>query len=418
MFCRKFTFSLPLLGLCANLIGQTPTDTLRWTLQQADSRFLEKNLLLLANRSNIDLAQALTQQAKLWDNPVLNTNNNLYNAHDGRAFDSQQIYVQVQQLLRLGGKRRRLVAVQQDNERLSADQFNALLRELHYQIHEDFINLAIGRQKAALYSGELAQLDQLLQSMRPQADSGYVAQQELLRIEALAYNLRQDYLALVRDQAAGQSELNILLQLPPDTLVEPQDPGVPAGVALQLSDLLEKAARSRPELHLAADQTALAEKNTAYQKALAVPDLNLGLEYDRSSGFAPNLFNVQFSLPLPAFNRNQGNIRAAQIQARQSALLLEQTRQQVEQEVVGGYIQFQAMAREIVDNTPASRFLQSYAAMMGNLLQLFRERRLGLLEFVDQFDAYQQSQIKRLDSLQAYWQAGENLNYVVGEKVF
>lgn len=418
MHCRKIAFCLFYLGLSAGISAQTVTDTLHWTLQQADTRFLAKNLLLLANHANIDAAQALMQQAKLWDNPVLNTNNNLFNAYYNRAFDGQQVYIQIQQLLRLGGKRRRLVALQQGNERLSADQFQGLLRELRFQLHSVYFSLAIDRQKAAVYTGELAELDQLLNSMRPAVDSGYVARKELVRIEALAYNLRQDYLAVLRDAVAGQSDLAVLLQLPSDTILEPAMPEVSPPAVPPLRELLERAARNRPDLAVAADQAALAEKNTAYQKALAVPDLNVGIEYDRSSGFAPNLFNVQFSLPLPVFNRNQGNIRAAQIQANQSALFQEQLRQQSEQEVLNGYAQFQLLAGEMRDNPPETDFLVSYAGLMANLTQLFRERRVSLLEFVDQFDAYQQNQLRRLDALQQYWLAGENLNYLVGEKVF
>ena len=49
-----------------------PTDTLRLTIQKAEEKFLSKNILLLAEKCNIDAAKASIIQAKLWDNPTLN----------------------------------------------------------------------------------------------------------------------------------------------------------------------------------------------------------------------------------------------------------------------------------------------------------------------------------------------------------
>src|SRR5471030_2041354 len=49
------------------------SDTLRLSLPDLEKRFLDSNLLLLASHYNVDAQKALIQQAKLWDNPVLNT---------------------------------------------------------------------------------------------------------------------------------------------------------------------------------------------------------------------------------------------------------------------------------------------------------------------------------------------------------
>ena len=83
--------------------SQTQTaDTLRLGLQDMEKRFLDSNLVLLAGHYNVDAQKALIQQAKLWDNPVLNTDQVI--AANGKFFPygknadgsySGQYYIQV-----------------------------------------------------------------------------------------------------------------------------------------------------------------------------------------------------------------------------------------------------------------------------------------------------------------------------------
>src|SRR6218665_2860042 len=81
---------------------QTGADTLHLSIPKAEEIFLKKNLSLLSAQYNIDINKALVQQAKLWDNPALNTDQNIY---DGKFFPHTtengqyygQVYIQVQQ---------------------------------------------------------------------------------------------------------------------------------------------------------------------------------------------------------------------------------------------------------------------------------------------------------------------------------
>ena len=82
-------------------------DTVRLSLSEIEKRFLDSNLLLLAAHYNVDAQKALIQQAKLWDNPVLNTDQVI--AANGKFFPygknpdgsySGQYYIQVQQLIK------------------------------------------------------------------------------------------------------------------------------------------------------------------------------------------------------------------------------------------------------------------------------------------------------------------------------
>jgi cobalt-zinc-cadmium efflux system outer membrane protein len=91
--CVFFVASFFLFGSAA---AQKNVYTLSLSFSMAEKIFLQNNLSLLAARYNIDANKALIRQAKLWDNPVLTTDQNIY---DGKFFQqnavSGQIYVQV-----------------------------------------------------------------------------------------------------------------------------------------------------------------------------------------------------------------------------------------------------------------------------------------------------------------------------------
>src|ERR1700749_4454310 len=97
------------------------TDTLRLNFQDAEKQFLQNNLALIAQKYNVESTKALIDQAKLWDNPVLSTDQNIYDSGSNKFFyhnASQglgQVYVQLSQVFLTAGKRGKQIQVAKDN---------------------------------------------------------------------------------------------------------------------------------------------------------------------------------------------------------------------------------------------------------------------------------------------------------------
>ncbi|WP_315816688.1 TolC family protein [Paraflavitalea speifideaquila] len=60
-------------------VASNAQDTLRITLQDAEQLFIQNNLVLLAAKYDVHIAQAQLIQAKLYNNPTLSVSGNLYN---------------------------------------------------------------------------------------------------------------------------------------------------------------------------------------------------------------------------------------------------------------------------------------------------------------------------------------------------
>ena len=55
--------------------------------ERGGTTFSGRNLSLIAERYNIDMAQAQVLQAKLFENPVISLEQNVYNRLNGKYFD-------------------------------------------------------------------------------------------------------------------------------------------------------------------------------------------------------------------------------------------------------------------------------------------------------------------------------------------
>ncbi len=419
MYYIRYVTSLLVLLWAATSHAQdaskdTPRDTLRLTPQAAEARFITKNLTVLATKYNTDIAKALTDQTRLWDNPTLTVENNLFNFGGPPApfMGLNQEFVQVQQLIRLAGKRKKLIELTAENENLAGYQLNDLLRHLRYQLRVDVTTLAQAEAKISLYRREQTTIQQLLNAVRTQVQQGNMAAKEQVRLEALQSGIRHN----INDEQVvylqAQGDLKILLRAGGDTIISIENPRAALKSAV-VADLLNTALAERPDIAIAKSNLALQQKNLVYQQALKYPDLNVGINYDRGSNFTPHYTGVNVSLPLPIFNKNQGNIKAAEFGVKQQEALQNQIGEQIKTEVWATYSRYVQLQQ--LSNPEEKDFLARYATLMQNLTKSYAKREIGLVEFIDFYESYKDTQLQQLQTLFNIDQAREDVNFAVGK---
>ncbi len=417
MFSNIFkTLTISVLSLFIFLGKINAADTLRLSLREIDQRFLEKNLSLIVSKSNIDITKAFTEQAKLWDNPNFFFENNLINFEKPTVLDGQQ-FLQVSQLFLLAKKRQKLVALSQENERLSEAQFYDFMRALRHQLHTDFHSLANIDRQLAWFTTQITAFEQLTQTVSSQVTAGNMAQKDVVRLQSQLVQLQHDAAELERTKIPFQAELQALLGEKNIVIVLPQEAPLSIEASkLAYNDLVNTAYTSRTDLKVADVSIAIQEKNLIYQKALAKPDLTVGMNYDRVNAYVPNYIGVQFSVPLPVFNRNQGNIKAAELGIKQQQMAKDATTVQVGSEVAAAF-------RQIVEldawrkGKSADLYRSFETFYQSNVLQSYQSRQITLVEFMDFFQTYQQNQLQQLNLDLQLRQAVEDLHFAVGKDV-
>lgn len=393
------------------------TDTLHLSMQEAEKTFLQNNFLLLANKYNMDANAALEEQAKLWDNPMLFTDQNVY---DGGFFRHTtingvrygQVFIQVQQLIKTAGKRSKLAAIAADNTEMSRLQFADVMRSLRFTLQEDMLETVRLLKLISLYENQITEVRKLSEGVDAVYKAGNISLKEDLRIKALLFSLNNELVEVRSQLMDTQNEIRLILQLPSTQFIYPDvNYNLPDLIAQSLPtlDSLYNWSSERPDVAMARTGIQLQQHNLTYQKALAKPDLTIGSEYDRLSSYVPNYVGISASIPLPIFNRNQGMIKNAGALIKQQEVLKDYEENKVKNEIDGAYAK--VLYYRQVNDTDQLEFSKSYDAMLSSMYSSYQERQIGLIDFTDFLASYKDTKIKLLEQHMLLAKAMLNLNF-------
>ncbi|MGC4034701.1 MAG: TolC family protein [Chitinophagaceae bacterium] len=396
------------------------TDSLYLSFQEAEKTFLQNNLALLSARYDIDINKAYKKQATYWDNPVLVTDQNIY---DGKWFRHTtingqpygQVYIGLQQLILTAGKRNKLIKLADDNVLTAEQQFDDLLRNLKFVLTTDFNNLDQLWQTNRIYNNEIEAMQKMVAGMDEQLKVGNISQKDNIRVKSLLYSLQSDQADLQRQVADVQKDLRILLGVSDSTFVVPRLSPVPANDGLILQALIDSAKTNRPDFKLAQTNLLSQQHNLAYQKSLTTPDVTVGVEYDHASSYTPNYYGLGISLPLPILNRNKGNINAAKFSVKQAETNIQQAQNQVEHDIAAAYSKW--IITSNINNAATADLGSQYDKLMQNMISSYKERQVSLIEFIDFFDAYKDSHLKQLQQQANLRNAAAEINYTTGTSI-
>ncbi len=394
-------------------------DTMHLTLEQAQDSFLSKNLSLIAQKYSIDSARAAVITAHLYENPEVSYSNSFYNPVTHNFFEPE-INAQVSQLIILAGKRNKAVTLAKSGIVIQQYQFYDVVRTLQYVLRNDFYNIYFLEQSSKLYDLEITYLKKIVPVYEEQEQKGYVALKDVLRIKSQLYTLQAEYNDLQTNIDNVQSEFRLLIRSNPSVFI------VPDANILSLSQsiisqtsyqaLIDSAVANRPDLKVLNASIDYSNNNLKLQKALAKPDLTVSANYDRLGSYVENYNSIGVGIPLPLFNRNQGNIRNAQIQIDVNKVNYENGIDKVKNDVSTNYITAVRSEKLLQGFDPS--FDSDLQHLINEVSINFQKKNITLLEFLDFYESYRQNVLQlnqlRFDKMSAL----EQLNFAVGKIIF
>ncbi len=398
-------------------------DTLKLSLSQCESLFLQQNLLLMAEQLNIDAAEAQIRQARLWDNPEFTVEHQIINRHaDGPVgfTETDNTVFEIEQLIRTGGKRGHLVRLLELEKVQAEFRFDLLLREFKRSLRESFFSLAFLNRVAGLYQEQIDALENILLSFEEQHERGNVSRIEVMRMRNLLLELEQEYSEVLYERQSAQNTLQILLQtedmIPLPVLPENVGSATMTAEGLDLNNLYAFALTSRSDLMAMQASQDAAQQLLRLERSNALPDVEVGLVYDRLDGPVDNYFGLSLNLPLPLWNRNQGNIQMARHQIRQSEIIVSEKQQRIRHEIAESLQRYQRASHLLgrLDDT----FEDDFSAIMEVLLRQYQQGDIRLIEFIDFYASFREG-VKRNFSIQEeFLKAAEDLNFTMGQDIF
>lgn len=409
---------LPVFCYVTRAEGQS----VKLTLQEAGQRFATCNLELIAERYNIDIAEAEVIQARLFENPVISLEQNVYNRLNGKYFDvgkEGEAVIEIEQLIYIAGQRNKRVRVEKLNKEMAVYQFEEVLRTLRSELNSKFIEIYYTRKSLSVYDKEIDYLERLLEAMKEQNEKGNISLLEKSRIQALLLSLQQERNDALNRLIALQGDMRLLLGLEADetfelvfdaSVLKQMDTG-----AVSFAELAERLA-GRPDMKMARTNIQVSRANVSLQKSLAFPEVSLKGSYDRAGNFCDNYFAVGLSISVPVFNRNQGNIKSARLAVLQNTNREELARRQAETELFTSY----ARLEKAVKLYRSSNFEleRDFGTIIEGVNSNYQKRNISLLEFIDYYQAYKETCLQLYQTEKDVFLAMEEVNTVTGSDVF
>ncbi len=396
-------------------------DTLRQrisvTYEQAKARMLKENLQLLAAYYDINAAEAEAVQAKLWNNPYVIWNQGLYSVEKNDYFNAQrQSLIQVEQVFSIAGKHTNNVKLAKINVEMNKLIVQDLLRSLLLELSDNYVSLNAIQQQAALYQAVLEKFGQLISASEQQLRTGAIAGNEVVRLKSELTAIQAEALQNRNDMEETMSRLRVLLHLPADTYIETAERVTVIDSIQTLSALITSALESRPDYKLSMRTMDYEVRNLRLQKTMSVPDLKLAYQpQDRGSNYVRPYVGFNIEMPLPIFDRNQGNIQGAKIKVKQSELNNRQQESVVTNEITSAYYQVTNTKKGLENYS--LQFIEQLEQLNTNANINYNKRNISILEYIDQQRIYIQTRIQQIELKNQYNRSVNQLNFSIGKEV-
>lgn len=358
----------------------SPVDVV--TLPEAIAAALVNNPELAVQASQQRIAGTRIVQAGLIPNPELQTEvENFGGGGDRLAFEETETTISLAQAIELGGKRSKRKRLAETGQELTNWDYEVARLDVLTAVAKAFIATLAAQQRAQLFADLSALAHLSVDTVDEQIRAGATSSTELLRAQADLGRTEAERRQADQELAQARVRLAAKWGNPRPTFRVVAGDLSHVETPPPLATLLPRVADA-PDV---ARWTAELENRRAaveLERAEAIPNLTLSLGGRHFSDNGDNALVGGFSIPLPVFNRNQGDILAAEEGV--SKATAERTRATVaaEEALAAAYEDLRSNAAQVVllrdDVLPKSE-----AAFRGTRDAYER----GLLRFLDVLDS-------------------------------
>jgi cobalt-zinc-cadmium efflux system outer membrane protein len=406
--------------------GQATSGPVRITLDEAIQMALQHNHNIIAARTTIDQSLDMEITANLRPNPSLFTdweylplwspakqNPDLYSGVSTSSYlkNNTEGDIGLTYLIERGHKRQARYQAAKDVTAQTRSLVADNERGLTSQVASLFINVQLAESTIDLAQQDLKSFQQTVDIGEFQFKAGGISEDDYLKIELQLLQFEADLEQAQLARTQGLSDLRQVLgyeSVSADYDVVAAFDYVP--LKANLEDLQMKALQNRPDLRAAVQGVTAANSAYVLAKADGKPDVTVQGNYSHVNGI--NAATVYASIPLPIFNRNQGEIARTKSVITMSQEQQAFTNGQVLTDVKDAYEGVHSNDRMVMmymgkyrDVAKKSRDIADYAYHRGGI---------ALLDFLDAERSYRAEELGYRQTLATYLLALEQLREAVG----
>ena len=391
----------------------------RISLDDAIRLALLHNHALQAMRTTIQQSLAGEITANLRPNPTLGLDAQFLpifqpDKLDGDYLDqSAQFDAGIGYLFERGKKRQHRLQAAKDQTAVVRSLVTDNERQLVFNVSQQFVDVQLAESTLEFAQQDLDSFQKTVDISKERFRAGDMSEGDFLKIKLQLLQFQSDVSAAKLARLQSLAALRQLLgfeTVPDDYDVQGTLDYQP--VHADLNGLKNVAALNRPDLRAAQQSVTAAESQYALQKANGKMDITGTFNYSHTAGASSGSFF--YSMPLPIFNRNQGEIERAQHAITQAREQASETTQQVSTDVATAFANLQTNDQIIqlyqggyVDTAKQSRDISEYA---------YRKGAASLLDYLDSERSYRANQLAYRQALASYMLALEQMRQAVGTR--
>jgi len=398
--------------------GQTQ-GPIRITLDEAIQMALQHNHNMLAARTTIQQSQAEEMTANMRPNPVLFTDWEYLPFFAPSSWTGQYLHDSTEAdlglgyLIERGQKRQHRLQAAKDITAQTTSQVADNERGLTFQVATLFFNAQLAESTLDLANQDLKSFQSTVDISETQYKAGGISENDYLKIKLQLLQFQSDVEQAEVAKAQALSDLRQQLgyeSVSADYDVTGDFDYQPLKVNLE--DMQMKALQNRPDLRAAVQGVTAAQSQYELQKAIGKQDVTVQGNYSHVNGI--NAATFYGSMPLPIFNRNQGEILRTKIAITQAQEQQSFAHGQVLTDVKDAY------GNVVSNDRVVQLYIKTYldAAKRSRDISEFAYRRgaASLLDFLDSERTYRATELAYRQTLASYLLAIEQMREAVGTR--
>jgi outer membrane protein, heavy metal efflux system len=352
--CVAGYFILGVTGVNAQSSKNSASDTTTSSLSLGEAKRLAfvRNWDLLAAKSDVDLATAQRLVAREFPNPMaslsvqkISIDNHSSGTSEGNGFweRNYDTIAAVNQLIEIGGKRR----ARKDSATAGLHSAEARLadarRTLDAGVTQAYVAVLVAEEKRQILTDSAASLRKEAGIAEARQRAGEISLADKSQIEIAAERLELDATSAEADARNATITLETVLGMrQPQGTLHLGDSLEPLAEIRPAETNLQAALTRRPDIRAAESARTKAEADARLQRAMRIPDPTFLGQYEHEPPDQPNTLGFGVSFPLPLWNRNRGNITAAEAAVQQANVQLAKLEAQAAAEIVSSQTTYSA----------------------------------------------------------------------------
>lgn len=389
------------------------------TLDEAIRLALLNNPSLKATRTQIDQNLAQETTANLRPNPELSGDSQFLPIFNPSQFSSEgidtisQFDLGIGYLFERGRKRQNRLQAARDATAVTRSQVIDAERTLTFNVAQQFVNALLAKSNLEFANQDLNSFQQTVNISQDRYRAGDISEGDFLKIKLQLLQFQTDVAQARVAKAQALIDLRQFMgyqSVPQDYDVAGQLEYVP--LKGQLLELQSEALQKRPDLRAAQQGVTAAQSQVSLARANGKQDLNLSVNYSHVSG--ESSASWFFSIPLPIFNRNQGEIHRTLFAVDQSKFQSTSAEEGVIADVDNAWES--ASSNEEIVKLYTSGYLKDAEDSRTITNYAYKGGAVTLLDLLDSERSYRSTELAYRQALATYMLSIEQLKEAVGTR--